>query len=193
MTSKNVFLCCAVSFVLGTAVALVFTEPDSNLPSLNTILGTDSASEELTLTPDSMATLAPALPPIINGIADLGKMTPVEFLSVLKQGQPTVECIFREPIKNWISKKDLPGLLALTGSTEPCPSVALMSSSYYDSRNHSTVGQEAAFMLEGYRKGEYPPELNSTFFDESLEASEQRTKAREEIVQWCRSQLTAAK
>jgi hypothetical protein len=171
----------------------VFTDPGNGLPATNMSLGTDAASEVLILTPDPMATLAPSLPPIINSISDLGKMTPVEFLNVLKKEPATEECLFRDPIKNWISKKDLPALLSLTDSDEPCPSVALMRSSYYDTRNHSTVGQEAAFMLEGYRKGEYPPGPNSIVFDDSKEASEARMKANEEIINWCRSQLDAAK
>ena len=143
--------------------------------------------------PKSMTTLTPSLPPEINDISDLGKMTPVDFLNVLKEMQPTEEYIFREPIKNWISKKDLPSLLSLTNSEEPCASVALMSSSYYDTRNHSTVGQEAVFMLEGYRKGTYPPGLNSSFFDDSKEAKEARVKANEEIISWCRSEVAAKK
>jgi hypothetical protein len=193
MTSKGLILGCVAFFAFGATAIWLLLGPDGTSPSLNLILGTDSASEVLVLTPDPMASLAPSLPPIINGMEDLGKMTPVDFLNAIKKGPANEECIFRVPIKNWITKQDLPDLLALTNSTEPCPSVALISSSYYDTRNHSTVGQEAVFMLEGYRKGEYPPALNSALFDDSREANEARTKTKDEIVAWCRSQLSASK
>jgi hypothetical protein len=107
-------------------------------------------------------------------------ISPVEFLKALKMERSTTdEYLFREPIKNWISKRDLPGLLALADSQEPCASVALQTSSVRNSQG-STLGQEALFLLEGYRTGEYPPAPNSGGYDPA------RAK---ELKDWCRTQF----
>jgi hypothetical protein len=121
--------------------------------------------------------------PLINNISDLRGMTPVDFLNFLRESEPSDKCTFRKPIKNWISKKDLPGLLSLIDSQEPCASVALMDSSSWNTEG-STVGQEALSMIEGYRKGEYPPALNSGGYGDA---------DKKELVEWCRSQIDAAK
>jgi hypothetical protein len=61
----------------------------------------------------------------------------------------------------WVKESDLPALVALLDSTEPCANVQSMLSSCID-RTRSTVGNEAAYLIEGYRKDRYPPRLNST-------------------------------
>jgi hypothetical protein len=63
--------------------------------------------------------------------------------------------------KGWIREEDIPGLLALMESEEPCGGVA-MSISSHSAPGPSTVGNEAAYLVMGYRKGEYPPSLEST-------------------------------
>jgi hypothetical protein len=62
--------------------------------------------------------------------------------------------------KNWISVDDIPQLIKLLNSKTPCASVAMTISSYYSDKA-STIGHEAAFLIEGFRKGRYPSELNS--------------------------------
>ncbi len=62
---------------------------------------------------------------------------------------------------NWVSAKDIPALIKLINSETPCSSVASVVSSYI-SPGISTVGHEAAFIIEGFRKGKYPPHLNSS-------------------------------
>ena len=61
----------------------------------------------------------------------------------------------------WVKESDLPALVELLDSSEPCASVQSMSSSFIDT-TRSNVGNEAAYLIEGYRKDIYPPRLNST-------------------------------
>jgi hypothetical protein len=83
---------------------------------------------------------------------------PQAFLSNLRTVQEyTVAGIHR----GWVRASDLSELVALLDSHEPCGSVAMAISSYHESQL-STVGQEAAFLIEGFRRGAYPPALNST-------------------------------
>jgi hypothetical protein len=122
-------------------------------------------------------TLQEEVPSEIQTIIDLHGKTPVEFLDILKE-RKSDEYTFLEPMKYWISKEDLPALLAQVDSKEPCASVALSISSIY--APHSTVGQEALTLLEGYRKGKYPPALNSGGYGD---------EAKEALIQWCRSEM----
>lgn len=60
-----------------------------------------------------------------------------------------------------VKESDLPALIGLLDSTEPCANVQSMLSSAIDP-TRSTVGNEAAYLIEGYRIDRYPPRLNST-------------------------------
>ena len=62
----------------------------------------------------------------------------------------------------WVEESDLPGLVALLESTEPCANVRSMISSVII-RERSTVGNEAAYLIEGFRKDRYPPGLVSNY------------------------------
>ncbi len=123
-----------------------------------------------------MRLAADEVPPLIDKLSDLKSKTPVDFLKILKE-RKFPEYFFRDSLASWISKKDIPGLVALVGSKETCASVALLRSSNY-STEASTVGREALFMLEGYRQGKYPSRLNSIFFDGNK-------KSNTELIQWC--------
>jgi hypothetical protein len=176
MTSKFIVGGCVVSFLCVLAAVFVVTEPKDDMNSTSLILGSNGDSDILILTSKSAA----LLPAQVNAVVDLWGIKPVEFLKALKMERAsTYPYFFRDPIKNWISKQDLPGLLALTDSKEPCAPVALMSSSTYNSQG-STMGQEALFMIEGYRKGEYPPALNSGGYDEAHA---------KELTDWCRNEI----
>ncbi|MBU8869790.1 MAG: hypothetical protein KOO60_02835 [Gemmatimonadales bacterium] len=61
----------------------------------------------------------------------------------------------------WVKESDLPALMGLLDSTEPCANVQNPISSFIDS-TQSTVGNEAAYLIEGFRNDRYPPRLNST-------------------------------
>ena len=60
----------------------------------------------------------------------------------------------------WVKESDVSSLISLLASDEPCANVCRAISSFMDC-NTSTVGREAAFIIEGFRRGEYPPDLNS--------------------------------
>ncbi len=119
-------------------------------------------------------------------IFEWGKKSPLEFIALLKQttNAPwcfTVneslppckdgtfsDCSFKtcqyttiDSHKNWVSVQDIPALIRLLDSQTSCASVALAISSFI-SIGTSTVGHEAAFLIEGFRRGQYPPELNSS-------------------------------
>ena len=118
----------------------------------------------------------------------LRQITPVQFLESLKATAKAdvFQYSLEKQVKNWVSKQDVPALLALVDSDEPCSSVALTCSNYYYNRT-STVGREAVFMLEGYRKGVYPPTSYSGYFDPKYERSER--EANRELIDWCRAQI----
>jgi hypothetical protein len=117
---------------------------------------------------------------------DWGKNGPLEFIELLKmkdhvpwyfvvnevnptcENNPTISCSYQawqyaifEVHDNWISISDIPKLIELLNDDTPCANVAMGISSLI-SNGASTVGHEAAFMIEGFRKGEYPPSLNSS-------------------------------
>jgi hypothetical protein len=82
-------------------------------------------------------------------------------------------------VKAWVKVEDIDGLAALLESQEPCPHVCLSISSEM-SFKRSFIGQEALFMIEGYRKGRYPPELHSHDF---------YVKKKEEVIAWLNERL----
>lgn len=79
----------------------------------------------------------------------------IEFLKNRNQGLFTVAA----PVPRWVEQKHLPILVQMLDSEEPCMAVALAASSTI--RASSTVGDEAAFLIDGYRSGHYPPALSS--------------------------------
>jgi hypothetical protein len=87
--------------------------------------------------------------------SDLNGLAPADFLRELARKKDE-ECVFWIELDHWITKKDVPALLALADSKEPCGAVAMAISSVRMS-GYSTVGDQALFMLEGLRKGQYPP------------------------------------
>ncbi len=105
---------------------------------------------------------------------------PVEFLHDLEAMRDSngkwTEYTFPSPgVRGWITKKDLPVLLAMVDSKAPCAAVALdISNVYYAD---STVGAEALFLIEGCREGIYPPATYSGGVN------------RDKAVRWAREQL----
>jgi hypothetical protein len=63
----------------------------------------------------------------------------------------------------WVRAEDLPHLISLLDSMEPCAPVSMSVSSYKDTKL-STVGHEAAYLIEAFRKGRYPHSLNSSMW-----------------------------
>ena len=91
---------------------------------------------------------------------DLRGTDPLKLLEILKRdvGFDSVLSI-GEPVENWVREKDLPQLIFLLDSPELCAPVANIRSSFIPDR--STVGEQAAFLIQGFRAGIYPPDLHS--------------------------------
>jgi hypothetical protein len=88
---------------------------------------------------------------------DLQKLTPLELLQLLKRGQPDQVFTVQAAVNGWVKEEHVPALIKLLDSSEACMPVVLAKSSTLPGR--STIGQEAAFMVEGFRTGYYPPAL----------------------------------
>lgn len=111
----------------------------------------------------------------------MGGWMPVAFLRELKSQSHWIS--FKSAATQWITPRDLPDLLEAAESKEPCAFVVSVSSSYLPP-GRSTVGDEALFMIEGYMKGFYPPELYSGAHSED---------AKQAYITWCKNEIVAAK
>jgi len=89
---------------------------------------------------------------------------PLAFIDFLKQHDVTSTkarfyMVFGSH-KDWVDVSDIPALIALLASNLPCASVNSVLSSVMPQYS-STVGREAAFLIEGFRHGNYPPTFDS--------------------------------
>ena len=71
---------------------------------------------------------------------------------------------------NYVKESDLPYLVGLLDSKEPCAFVDLSISSI-SFPGKSTVGHEAAYLIEGFWKRYYPTGLTSQQFKPDIEAT----------------------
>lgn len=84
----------------------------------------------------------------------------ISLLNTLRQESKGKTSLFIDtPVRGWVKESDIPALIALLDSDEPCMSVVQARSSYLPGL--STVGDEAALLINGFRNGFYPSELNS--------------------------------
>ncbi len=90
---------------------------------------------------------------------DLRGSDPSKLLELLTNGNFPGAVLGIEPFRNWVQEKDLPKFILLLDSPVPCASVMDIRSSSWP--GVSTVGEQAAFMILGFRKGWYPPDLHS--------------------------------
>ena len=88
------------------------------------------------------------------------RRTPVEFLNFLRDYRDTSYTSWGAS-SGWIGEADLPLLIEKLDSTEPCANVMSAYSSYID-KQPSFIGRESAYLIEEFRRGKYPPGLNST-------------------------------
>jgi len=95
---------------------------------------------------------------------EMAKLSPIQFLSKLVSERPKYAKVAVHPVysvrTHWITLADVKALALKLGSKEPCCYVVSEKSSYIP-QGLSTVGDEAAFLIEGYIYGYYPPELDS--------------------------------
>lgn len=91
---------------------------------------------------------------------DLRQFTPLALLNHLKTDtRPMRVFTVEQPIECWVSEKDVPYLIARLSSNEASMSVALSVVS--NIRKSSREADEAAYLIQGYRAGKYPPTLGS--------------------------------
>jgi hypothetical protein len=92
--------------------------------------------------------------------------TPLEFLEFLQGRSACRQAVDRFVFtvwsrwRRWIREEDLPALVALVDSRRPCPHTASALSSWAPLKP-SFVGQEALFLIDGFREGVFPPSLHS--------------------------------
>jgi hypothetical protein len=89
--------------------------------------------------------------------------TPMEFLNDLRM-HPDEPVLVLDVPEGWITPEDAGQLIQEIYSVEPAAPVVSPVSSYWPSNQTSTVGNEALFLLEGYRAGRYPPDLCSLYY-----------------------------
>lgn len=103
------------------------------------------------------------------GHFDCNSYSPLDFLRYLQLKQRelpenAIGSVTIWPSSSWIKRNHLAPLAALLDSERPCVHVVSMLAST-GPEEPSTVGQEAAFLMEGFRRGKYPPALISGFVD----------------------------
>ena len=89
--------------------------------------------------------------------------TPVDFLDDLRT-HPHQPVMVLDVPEGWITSRDAELLMQEIDSTEPAAPVVSPLSSYWPFNQTSTVGNEALFLLKGYRTGKYPPALCSLHY-----------------------------
>jgi hypothetical protein len=89
--------------------------------------------------------------------------TAMDFLTDLRM-HPHQPVMVLEVPDGWITLHDAELLMQEIDSDEPAAPVVLPISSYWPFNETSTVGNEALFLLEGYRTGKYPPALCSLYY-----------------------------
>jgi len=87
-------------------------------------------------------------------------VTPLEYLTYIRFLTVSSITVFGCK-ENWVTEADVPALLDLLDSKEPSPNQKSARSSFRDD-NMSTVGNEAAWLIQAFRVGCFPPGLNST-------------------------------
>lgn len=86
--------------------------------------------------------------------------TPMEYLNDLRMN-PHAQVMVVDVPDDWITLHDAELLMQEIDSKDPAAPVVSPVSSYWPFNQTSTVGNEALFLLEGYRTGKYPPALCS--------------------------------
>jgi len=91
-------------------------------------------------------------------------LSPIQFLDVLERSRNNTIMVFGES-RNWILASDVRPLLSRLYSQTPCAGVVSSYSSHMPPSDfRSTVGHEAALLIEGFRCGYYPPVGSSDQF-----------------------------
>ncbi|HNL87034.1 MAG: hypothetical protein KA094_04080 [Methanoregulaceae archaeon] len=89
--------------------------------------------------------------------------SPLDFLDDLRM-RPHLPVMVLSVPDGWITRDDAELLMQEIDSEIPAAPVVSPLSSYCPLEEPSTVGNEALFLLEGYRTGRYPPRLCSLYY-----------------------------
>ena len=95
---------------------------------------------------------------------DWARTDPLALLELLKSRPGTPLTIASTPPPDWITEEHVRQLMQVIDSKEPAAPVVSVLSSYYPFNESSTVGNEAMFLIEGFRRGRYPPALCSIYY-----------------------------
>lgn len=98
----------------------------------------------------------------LEGEIDWTKTDPLALINILKERKEGWVTVGEAP-KGWIQKEHVKELMKLIDSTEPSAPVVAVVSSYLPFKEKSTVGNEAMFLIEGFREGRYPPGICSVY------------------------------
>jgi hypothetical protein len=100
-----------------------------------------------------------------DGQFDWSKVSPVEFLGILKTrlGPVPIFTVWNEPPPGWIKEADVELLMGLIKSREPAGHVVMSRGSYLPTKR-STVGAQAMYLINGFRRERYPTSLSSDDF-----------------------------
>ena len=88
---------------------------------------------------------------------DWSRVSPIDFVNILKKNRHSIMVIDSPPPEIWIKKEHVPKLMNMIYSSEPAAPVMLQSSPHTPS-DTSTVGNEAMFLIEGFKNKSYPPQ-----------------------------------
>lgn len=130
----------------------------------------------LAILPLFLLSLSPAVgaDPRAERQFDFSKGEPFEFIAYLirqeERGLKTIQ--IPDAPKVWIKEEHLRLLVLLLDSNEPCASVGSFRSSRIPTERDqrpSTVGHEAAYMIESYRHGLFPKYAVNTSVDIELD------------------------
>lgn len=105
--------------------------------------------------------------PLISREFDWSEISPLEFLSILKYQEGSVLFLHYSdhPPEGWIKEEHVKELMRFVDSNEPAAPV-LSKKGIKLPIYTSSVGNEAMYLIEGYRSKEYPPRLCSVYYFE---------------------------
>lgn len=95
---------------------------------------------------------------------DYSALDPIQFLDLLTEKYSSGVKVFRVklPPKDWVKQKHLSDLIDRLTDKTSCSAVSMPHSSHI-ARNASTVGREAAYLIEFHRTGTYSSGLKEAF------------------------------
>jgi hypothetical protein len=110
-----------------------------------------------------------ALAPAVGAAFDLKGSDPSKLLDLLVKGNyPGAVLTVDDYVENWVQEKDLQKLILMLDSPVPCAPVVHAKSSFWP--GVSTIGDQAAFLIQGFRAGIYPPALHSDKMEPGVKA-----------------------